>query len=117
MSSKDKLWLVAMKVSGYLWYCHQIPDRSFFIGKYQFPLCARCTGVLLGYIVAIVLLLLQVVMPIYLCIDFMLPLILDGSVQLLFCIMSNNGRRITTGFLFGIGLVQLLKNLIGLLFC
>jgi uncharacterized membrane protein len=24
--------------------CHQIPERSFFWGAYQFPVCARCTG-------------------------------------------------------------------------
>ncbi|MGG7175281.1 DUF2085 domain-containing protein [Clostridium neonatale] len=24
--------------------CHQLPDRSFFIRSYQFPICARCTG-------------------------------------------------------------------------
>ena len=26
-----------------------MPERSFFFGEYQFPLCARCTGVLVGY--------------------------------------------------------------------
>jgi uncharacterized membrane protein len=24
--------------------CHQLPDRSFFWGGQQFPVCARCTG-------------------------------------------------------------------------
>lgn len=33
--------------------CHQRPDRSFFFRGRQFPLCARCTGVLLGYFLAI----------------------------------------------------------------
>jgi uncharacterized membrane protein len=28
--------------------CHRIPARSFHIGTYQLPLCARCTGMYLG---------------------------------------------------------------------
>ena len=33
--------------------CHQKPERSFFINGYQFPVCARCTGVMIGYLLAI----------------------------------------------------------------
>ncbi|MFN2157961.1 MAG: DUF2085 domain-containing protein [Anaerolineae bacterium] len=28
--------------------CHQIPERSFFLGGHRLPLCARCTGTYLG---------------------------------------------------------------------
>jgi uncharacterized membrane protein len=28
--------------------CHRIPERSFHIGDYQLPLCARCSGMYLG---------------------------------------------------------------------
>jgi uncharacterized membrane protein len=28
--------------------CHRIPERSFFLGGRQLPLCARCTGTFLG---------------------------------------------------------------------
>lgn len=28
--------------------CHQRPERSFFIGGSQLPVCARCTGLYLG---------------------------------------------------------------------
>jgi uncharacterized membrane protein len=28
--------------------CHQIPERSFFLGGRHLPLCARCTGTYLG---------------------------------------------------------------------
>ena len=24
--------------------CHQLPERSFFWGAWQYPVCARCTG-------------------------------------------------------------------------
>ncbi|HWT27368.1 MAG TPA: DUF2085 domain-containing protein, partial [Mobilitalea sp.] len=33
--------------------CHQRPDRSFFIKGYQMPVCARCFGVIIGYIIAL----------------------------------------------------------------
>ncbi len=47
--------------------------------------------------------------PIFIIIDvqppfyLMLPLIIDGSIQLFYCIMSNNLRRFLTGILFSFG--------------
>ena len=32
--------------------CHQRPERSFFVGGQQLPVCARCTGLYLGAAVA-----------------------------------------------------------------
>src|SRR6266404_9479319 len=32
--------------------CHQLPDRSFFIAGHQFAVCARCTGLYVGFTVA-----------------------------------------------------------------
>jgi uncharacterized membrane protein len=34
--------------------CHRIGERSFHIGTYQLPLCARCSGMYLGAITALV---------------------------------------------------------------
>jgi uncharacterized membrane protein len=28
--------------------CHQVPDRSFHLGAYQLPICARCVGIYSG---------------------------------------------------------------------
>ncbi len=44
-------------VAGYA-FCHRISSRSFTIAGRQFPLCARCTGMYLGVILTLVLLLL-----------------------------------------------------------
>ena len=41
--------------------CHCRPDRSFFFRGRQFPVCARCTGMLLGFCVPIVGLILFLV--------------------------------------------------------
>ncbi len=35
--------------------CHQIPERSFFIAEHQFAVCARCTGLYVGFAVAVLL--------------------------------------------------------------
>jgi uncharacterized membrane protein len=35
--------------------CHQISERSFHIGNYQLPLCARCSGMYLGAMTGLVL--------------------------------------------------------------
>ncbi|SRR6266851_700398 len=35
--------------------CHQLPERSFFIAGHQFAVCARCTGLYLGFTFAILL--------------------------------------------------------------
>ncbi|MCD4752333.1 MAG: DUF2085 domain-containing protein [Anaerolineaceae bacterium] len=33
--------------------CHQAPSHSFFIGNHQMPLCARCTGMYVGVLTAL----------------------------------------------------------------
>ncbi len=35
--------------------CHQLPDRSFFIGSHKFAVCSRCTGLYAGFAFATVL--------------------------------------------------------------
>lgn len=85
--------------------CHQMPERSFFFGRYQFPLCARCTGILVGEIVS--LFLWNIWHPsLIIAIILIIPMAFDGLVQYMFFIMSNNRRRFITGFGAGYGLVN-----------
>lgn len=76
-----------------------MPNRSFFIGEYQFPLCARCTGIALGYIAALL------IAPFrsfgYYIAFLMSPLAIDGTVQYFTNYESTNLKRIMTGILYG----------------
>ena len=91
--------------------CHQIPERSFFIRGRQFPLCARCTGILAGIILFPIFIIIDIQPPFYL----MLPLIIDGSIQLFYCIMSNNLRRFLTGILFSFGFLGTVVSIVKLI--
>ncbi len=95
-------WLmVAGKRAG----CHQRADRSFFFRDYQFPVCARCTGVLIGYLVAI---------PSYIawgvnlrmCIIFAAIMFLDWVVQYGKLLESTNIRRLATGVCGGYSIMS-----------
>ena len=86
--------------------CHTRDDRSFHIRGKKFPLCARCTGELIGIIIAAFT--YAVWTPqIAILVIFMLPLIIDGCVQLKTSYESNNIRRLWTGILFGYALCTL----------
>ena len=92
-----------------------MPQRSFFVYAYQFPLCARCTGIFVGKIIAIFLLVAGCRPFTWTAILCMLPMVADGGIQLL-CerYESTNGRRLITGILFGIALIFLLFQIISI---
>ncbi|MBP3796583.1 MAG: DUF2085 domain-containing protein [Ruminococcus sp.] len=98
---KERIWLKAMEI-GEKCGCHQLPERSFFIGRYQFPVCARCTGVLAGYLAGI-LIGIKKAIPIRLAAVFCGITLADWSLQRLEILESSNRRRLVTGFLGGIG--------------
>ena len=85
----------------YLWLprifgCHCRSDRSFHYKGRKFPICARCTGELLGILGSVIIFWLW--RP---------NIILDGFIQALTKYESTNVRRLFTGILFGIGLASL----------
>jgi uncharacterized membrane protein len=91
--------------------CHQIHSRSFTIFHYQFPVCARCSGIYLGNIVSILIIILTDIHLDYtLCIVIMLPMVLEGLYQMFTNYTSNNFKRMITGFMFGIGIIYLFTN-------
>lgn len=110
MDKYTKIWLKVMQLSNKYCGCHQIAERSFFIRGYQFPLCARCTGIAVGYFISFLLIMFKLNLPIWICLLFIFPMIVDGGLQFLFEIMSNNARRFITGLFFGVGTIQIMKN-------
>ena len=80
--------------------CHQKPERTIYIKGKPLPVCARCTGILVGFLFSFIGIWFINCKNRYLAI-MLLPMIIDGSVQRFSNYESTNTRRIITGFLFG----------------
>ena len=86
--------------------CHQRPERSFFPGGYQMPVCARCTGVIIGYLLAV---------PLFFLYRFSWAIslagcslmLLDWGVQAMKLKESTNIRRLITGLFGGYGFMSM----------
>ncbi len=103
ISSKDRYWIKAMEWCRRYCGCHQMPERSFFVRGYQFPLCARCTGIFAGHMAGFVLAHFIYSPWILLC---MIPMAVDGTVQYFSNYESTNRRRFITGFLYGLAFMS-----------
>lgn len=86
--------------------CHQRADRSFFYKDYQFPMCARCTGVMVGYLIAIPVYFIYT-LNISTYIVFCAVMFVDWYIQYLKIQESTNIRRLATGIIGGFGLMSL----------
>ena len=95
-------WVKSMQIGTQLG-CHQLPERSFFFRQYQFPICARCFGALLGEMIAIIGFLFGFQLPFYADVIFMGIMFVDWFIQFIGIYESNNLRRLITGILGGFG--------------
>ena len=98
--------------------CHRYPKRSFYWKGKQFPVCARCTGIHLGYLSLPFFLFGLIHFNWIISIIFILPTLFDGITQAYFNRESTNFIRVVSGFLAGIGImsvVHLFGEYIGLL--
>ena len=103
IDKKTKFWIALMNFGAKMG-CHQIPDRSFSYKGYQFPVCARCTGVIIGEIVSIITILCALKIRWVYALAMIVLLAIDGGLQYINVWKSNNVRRIITGILAGFGL-------------
>ncbi len=92
--------------------CHRMKERSFFYKGYQFPVCARCTGVFLGELTSILLLFFRKLLSIWTSAIMLSIMGADWGIQEIGIKESNNIRRLVTGFLGGLGLFSIYINLI-----
>ena len=103
-SGKTKLWVSLMRL-GSMTGCHQKNERSFLYKGCQFPLCARCTGLLSGHLVGLLLFVFflraDIMLLLYFAAISVLLLGIDGIGQLKKLWLSTNLRRLTTGLFCG----------------
>ncbi|MEW9050854.1 MAG: DUF2085 domain-containing protein [Neobacillus sp.] len=83
--------------------CHRRKNRSLSWRGHTFPLCARCTGILSGYLLFPFFLVTGLLFPLWLGILLNIPMVLDGWTQRKKLRMSNNTLRFTTGIVSGAG--------------
>lgn len=86
--------------------CHQRADRSFFYKGYQFPMCARCLGVYIGYILAVPISCIHL-FDYGTCSILCAIMFLDWYIQYKQIRQSTNLRRLITGVLGGFGFMTL----------
>lgn len=97
------------KILHYMFFCHRLSERSFFFKGKQFPICARCTGILLGYLIGIIYLIIVGKSNFAIIVLLITPLLIDGVGQLKGKWISNNFRRLITGIFAGIATILFLK--------
>lgn len=119
LSKKIDFWVKLMKI-GALTGCHQMHGRSFSIYGYQFPVCARCTGLglgqLLGFIFSFVLLKYDMIIFIPPAILSLMILGIDGLGQFHNKWESTNLRRLITGLSCGFFVLLFFNKIIYELF-
>jgi uncharacterized membrane protein len=95
--------------------CHRLPDRTFKIKNWYFPVCARCTGFYIGafsYFIYVYFVYVEYTTILILIAFLMItPALLDGLTQFLGFRESNNILRLFTGLMGGVGLAILIKTL------
>lgn len=99
-----------MKIGGYT--CHQMHERSFSYRGYQLPVCARCTGILVGQIIGFIGIVLGFRINFLWSLVLIIPMAIDGLIQLMKIMKSNNIRRFVTGSMAGIGYANFLFNIV-----
>jgi len=95
--------------------CHQKSCRSFYYKDYQFPLCSRCTGIVIGEFIIAPVVLLFGFNSIYLNIILFALMAMDGLLQYFHILASNNIRRLVTGLGAGYALTSTIVWLISIL--
>ncbi|RLQ86658.1 DUF2085 domain-containing protein [Planomicrobium sp. Y74] len=92
--------------------CHQLAHRSYFYKGKQFPICARCTGISIGYLAGIIYAVIWGHLSMMVSLLLIVPLVIDGGWQYVKKRESTNNRRLVTGILAGIGTDFILYNIV-----
>jgi len=83
--------------------CHQLSQRSYSYNDNQMSFCARDTGIFLGLVLGFMYASRKkIVLTLPLVIAALLPIGLDGTIQLLTDYESTNPKRLITGLIAGV---------------
>ena len=93
--------------------CHQIAERSFFINGNEMPFCSRDTGLFIGLVIGFgALLFVRYKINPILAVVGLVPLGIDGGLQLVTSYESNNPLRLITGIVAGVACAMILAHFI-----
>ena len=83
--------------------CNQLSHRSYSYNENQMPFCVRDTGIFIGLLIGFIYSTRKkILLTLPLIIAALLPIGLDGTIQLLTDYESTNNRRMITGLIAGI---------------
>ena len=83
--------------------CHQLSHRSYSYNDNQMSFCARDTGIFLGLVLGFMYASRKkIILTLPLVIATLLPIGLDGTIQLLTDYESTNPKRLITGLIAGV---------------
>ena len=83
--------------------CHQLSQRSYSYNDNQMSFCARDTGIFLGLVLGFMYASRKkIILTLPLVIATLLPIGLDGTIQLLTDYESTNPKRLITGLIAGV---------------
>jgi len=108
----EDMLVYAFNYMGHL-VCHQLPERSLWVGGHYLPVCARDTGVYIGFYIGYLLLPIrkkEACGPpnLWITLFMVMPMVIDGTTQFIGLRTSVNELRLLTGLLFGAALAPLL---------
>ncbi len=91
--------------------CHQIASRSYFLNGNEMPFCARDLGLFIGVAMGFGLMaFIRYKMNPFFVLLAMVPIGLDGGLQLVTSYESTNPVRMITGFVAGIAMAMLISH-------
>lgn len=83
--------------------CHQIKERSYFVNGNQMPFCVRDVAIFFGMALGLLIaLFIRFELKLWWLIGGLIPIGVDGTVQLLTSYESNNIFRLLTGLIAGL---------------
>lgn len=90
--------------------CHKLPQRTLTFGNIYLPVCSRCSGIYIGFLISAIILFIMFrkkesnLPPPYILvilIIFIFSTIVDGALSYTGILITNNIIRFITGFLCG----------------